>query len=146
MRISARRERPHPGAQLSLFEAEDSRRYTLWITNRPAATGGWLGQAAYLDAAHRVHARVEDAIRTGKDCGIGKIPSTSLAMNKAWQAAALTAATLLAWLKLLAWTAAWPGPSQRLCATASCTPPAWPAAAAGGACGSRPAGPGPQTS
>jgi len=49
-----------------------------------------------------VHARVEDATRTGKDCGIGKYPSTSLAMNKAWQAAALTAATLLAWLRLLA--------------------------------------------
>ncbi len=47
-------------------------------------------------------ARVEDATRTGKDCGIGKYPSTSLAMNKAWQAAALTAATLLAWLRLLA--------------------------------------------
>jgi len=26
---------------------------------------------------------VEDAIRAGKDCGIGKYPSTSLAMNKA---------------------------------------------------------------
>ena len=102
MRIFARRERPHPGAQLTLFEAEDGWRYTLWVTNRPAATRGWLGQPAYIDAAHRVHARVEDAIRTGKDCGIGKFPSTSLAMNKAWQAAALTAATLLAWLKLLA--------------------------------------------
>jgi Transposase DDE domain group 1 len=102
MRIFARRERPHPGAQLTLFEAEDGWRYTLWVTNRPASTTGWLGQPAYVDAAHRVHARVEDAIRTGKDCGIGKFPSTSLAMNKAWQAAALTAATLLAWLKLLA--------------------------------------------
>jgi hypothetical protein len=102
MRIFARRERPHPGAQLSLFEAGDGWRYTLWVTNRPASTRGWLGQPAYIDAAHRVHARVEDAIRTGKDCGIGKFPSTSLAMNKAWQAAALTAATLLAWLKLLA--------------------------------------------
>jgi hypothetical protein len=102
LRVFARRERPHPGAQLTLFEAEDGWRYTLWVTNRPAATRGWLGQPAYIDAAHRVHARVEDAIRTGKDCGIGKYPSTSLAMNKAWQAAALTAATLLAWLKLLA--------------------------------------------
>jgi hypothetical protein len=102
MRVFARRERPHPGAQLTLFEAEDGWRYTLWVTNRPASTRGWLGQPAYIDAAHRVHARVEDAIRTGKDCGIGKYPSTSLAMNKAWQAAALTAATLLAWLKLLA--------------------------------------------
>jgi hypothetical protein len=41
-------------------------------------------------------------IRTGKDCDIGKYPSTSLTMNKVWQAAALTAATLLAWLRLLA--------------------------------------------
>jgi hypothetical protein len=30
--------------------------------NRPASTRGWLGQPAYIDAAHRVHARVEDAI------------------------------------------------------------------------------------
>ena len=102
MRVFARRERPHPGAQLTLFEADDGWRYTLWVTNLTSSTQGWRGQLAYLDAAHRVHARVEDAIRTGKDCGIGKFPSTALAMNKAWQAAALTAATLLAWLKLLA--------------------------------------------
>ena len=102
VRVFARRERPHPGAQLTLFEAEDGWRYTLWVTNLTSSTKGWRGQPAYIDAAHRVHARVEDAIRTGKDCGIGKFPSTALAMNKAWQAAALTAATLLAWLKLLA--------------------------------------------
>ena len=102
MRIFARRERPHPGAQLTLFEAGDGWRYTLWVTNLPASASGWRGRLAYIDAAHRVHARVEDAIRTGKDCGIGKYPSTALAMNKAWQAAALTAATLLAWLRLLA--------------------------------------------
>ncbi len=102
MRIFARRERPHPGAQLTLFEAEDGWRYTLWVTNRPAATRGWLGQPAYIDAAHRVHARVEDAIRTGKDTGTGKFPSATLAMNKAWMSAAQTAATLLAWLRLLA--------------------------------------------
>jgi len=102
VRVFARRERPHPGAQLTLFEAEDGWRYTLWVTNLTSSTKGWRGQPAYIDAAHRVHARVEDAIRTGKDCGLGKFPSTALAMNKAWQAAALTAATLLAWLKLLA--------------------------------------------
>ena len=102
VRVFARRERPHPGAQLTLFEAEDGWRYTLWVTNLTSSTKGWRGQPAYIDAAHRAHARVEDAIRTGKDCGIGKFPSTALAMNKAWQAAALTAATLLAWLKLLA--------------------------------------------
>jgi Transposase DDE domain group 1 len=74
MRVLARRERPHPGAQLTLFEAADGWRYSLWVTNRPADTKGWLGQNAYLDAAHRVHARVEDAIRTGKDAGLGHFP------------------------------------------------------------------------
>ena len=68
MRVFARRERPHPGAQLTLFEAGDGWRYSLWATNRPATTKGWLGRDRYLDAAHRVQARVEDAIRTGKDC------------------------------------------------------------------------------
>ena len=38
MRVFARRERPHPGAQLSLFEAADGWRYSLWVTNLPAAT------------------------------------------------------------------------------------------------------------
>jgi hypothetical protein len=102
MRVFARRERPHPGAQLTLFEAEDGWRYTLWATNRPAATKGWLGQAAYIDAAHRVHARVEDAIRTGKDTGLGHLPSHDFAINAAWLTAAMTAQILLAWLKLLA--------------------------------------------
>jgi hypothetical protein len=102
MRLFARRERPHPGAQLTLFEAEDGWRYTLWATNLPQRTPGWRGQPAYIDAAHRVHARVEDAIRTGKDTGIGKFPSRQFALNQAWLAAALIAATLLAWLRLLA--------------------------------------------
>ena len=102
MRIFARRERPRPGAQLTLFEAEDGWRYSLWVTNLPAALRGWRANPAYIDAAHRVHARVEDGIRTGKDCGIGRFPSQAMAMNKAWFAAALIAATLLAWLRLLA--------------------------------------------
>jgi hypothetical protein len=72
MRVFARRERPHPGAQLTLFEAEDGWRYSLWATNRPADTKGWLGQNAYLDAAHRVHARIEDTIlpRGQPGCGV----------------------------------------------------------------------------
>jgi Transposase DDE domain group 1 len=53
MRVFARRERPHPGAQLTLFEAGDGWRYSLWVTNRAATTRGWLGQNAYIDAAHR---------------------------------------------------------------------------------------------
>jgi hypothetical protein len=102
MRVFARRERPHPGAQLTLFEAEDGWRYSLWVTNLPARTPGWRGQPTYIDAAHRVHARVEDAIRAGKDTGIGKFPSHQLSLNRAWFTAALTAATLLAWLRHLA--------------------------------------------
>jgi hypothetical protein len=74
MRVFARRERPHPGAQLSLLEAADGWRYSLHVTNLPAATRGWRGQWAYIDAAHRVHARVEDVIRTGKDTGLGHFP------------------------------------------------------------------------
>ncbi|HEX2322589.1 MAG TPA: IS1380 family transposase [Streptosporangiaceae bacterium] len=102
MRVFARRERPHPGAQLTLFEAGDGWRYTLWATNLPAATRGWRGQVAYIDAAHRVHARVEDGIRTGKQTGIGKLPSQSLAINGAWLAASLIAAALIAWLQHIA--------------------------------------------
>jgi hypothetical protein len=102
MRVFARRERPHPGAQLTLLEAEDGWRYSLWTTNRPAATKGWLGQLAYIDAAHRVHARVEDAIRTGKDTGLGHFPSCDYQVNAAWLTASMTAQILLAWLRLLA--------------------------------------------
>ena len=71
-------------------------------TNRPASTRGWLGQAAYIDSAHRVQARVEDAIRTGKDCGIGHFPSFDFGINAAWLTALMTGQILLAWLKLLA--------------------------------------------
>jgi Transposase DDE domain group 1 len=63
---------------------------------------GWRANPAYIDAAHRVHARVEDCVRTSKDTGIGKFPSASFAFNQAWLAASVTAATLLAWLRLLA--------------------------------------------
>ena len=63
---------------------------------------GLAGQHAYLDAAHRVHARVEDAIRTGKETGLGHFPSHDFAVNTAWLTAAMTGQILLAWLKLLA--------------------------------------------
>jgi hypothetical protein len=39
-----------------------------------ATTRSWLGQAAYIDAAHLVYAQGEDALRTGKDGGIGEMP------------------------------------------------------------------------
>ena len=102
MRVFARRERPHPGAQLTLLEAQDGWRYSLWATNLPATTTGWRGKNAYIDAAHRVHARVEDVIRTGKDAGLGHFPSFDFGINAAWLTAAMTGQILLAWLKLLA--------------------------------------------
>jgi hypothetical protein len=102
MRVFARRERPHPGATLSLFENEDGWRYTLWVTNLPEDTRGWRGKIAYIDAAHRVHARVEDSIRTGKSTGLGHFPSRDFAFSQAWLTAAMTGQILLAWLKLLA--------------------------------------------
>ena len=102
MRVFARRERPHPGAQLSLLEAADGWRYSLWVTNLPATTKGWRGQCAYIDAAHRVHARVEDVIRTGKHTGLGHFPSHDYGLNKAWLDASMIACILLSWLKLLA--------------------------------------------
>jgi hypothetical protein len=119
MRVFARRERPHPGVQLTLFEIEDGWRYSVWATNLPQATTGWRGKVPYVDAVHRVHARVEDGVRTGKDCGYGKFPSQALAMNKAWFAAALIAACLIAWLKLIALDGASPGRSPRPCGTGS---------------------------
>ena len=70
MRIICRRERPSSGAQLSLMEEADGWRYQLIATNTPT------GQAQFLEARHRPHARVEDRIRTGKNTGIGHLPST----------------------------------------------------------------------
>ena len=46
MRVFARRERPHPAAQLTLFEAGNGRRYSLWVTNLPAAVRGWRANPA----------------------------------------------------------------------------------------------------
>ena len=67
-----RRERPHPGAQLDLIEQRDGYRYTALATDTRA------GQHAWLDARHRAHARVEDRIRTGRDTGLGRLPSRVL--------------------------------------------------------------------
>src|SRR3954453_2796675 len=52
-RVIVRRERPHPGAQLSLFEERDGWRYTAFVTNTQ------VGALQWLEARHRAHARVE---------------------------------------------------------------------------------------
>ena len=96
MRVIVRRERPHPGAQLSLFEENDGWRYQAFATN--TATGA----LQFLEARHRAHARVEDWIRHAKDTGLGRLPSREYAINEAWLAAVAIAADLVAWLRLLA--------------------------------------------
>jgi DDE family transposase len=105
MRLIARRERPHPGAQLSLFEEREGWRYHLFVTNVPRLPAGHnnalLNNLAYLDAAERAHARVEDRIKDAKDCGMGKLPSHDFDRNQAWLETAALAQTLLSWFALL---------------------------------------------
>jgi Transposase DDE domain group 1 len=96
MRIIVRRERPHPGAQLTLFEEADGSRYTAFVTNTT------VGALQWLEARHRAHARVEDRIRCAKEAGLGRTPSRDFAINHAWCTAAAIAVDLLAWLQLLA--------------------------------------------
>jgi hypothetical protein len=52
MRVFARRERPRPGARLSLLEAAGGRRCSPHVASLPAATMGWRGQRAHI--SHRV--------------------------------------------------------------------------------------------
>ena len=98
MRVIVRRERPHPGAQLSLFEEADGWRY------QAVATNTTTGQLAFLEARHRAHARVEDRIRHAKDTGLNRFPSREFAINQAWLMATTVAADLVAWTRLLALT------------------------------------------
>jgi len=98
MRLIVRRERPHPGAQLSLFEEADGYRYQVVATNSA------VGQLAFLEARHRAHARAEDRIRHAKDSGLGRFPSRDFAINTAWAQLTAISADLIAWLRLLALT------------------------------------------
>ncbi len=91
MRVMVRRERPHPGAQMSVFEAHDGWRYQCLATDTPA------GQLAFLEARHRAHARVEDQHPHCKQTGLGRFPSREFTINEIWLQLALTAADLIAW-------------------------------------------------
>jgi hypothetical protein len=62
-RLILRKERPHPGAQLT-FADQDGHRITAFITDAPI--GSMPGQLAGLDLRHRQHARVEDRISPGQ--------------------------------------------------------------------------------
>ena len=96
-RLICRRERPHPGAQLSLFDQVNGMRHQVFATDTPH--GG--GSIQFLEVRHRCHARVEDRIRTGKNTGFGRFPSRQFAINAAWLELALTGIDLLAWTQAL---------------------------------------------
>jgi DDE family transposase len=96
-RFIVRREHPHPGAQLSLFDTIEGMRHQVFATDTPAGHGS----IQYLEARHRGHARIEDRIRCGKDTGFGRFPSRIFAINAAWLQLALTGIDLLAWTQLL---------------------------------------------
>jgi hypothetical protein len=81
-----RRERPHPGARLSLFDTIEGYRHQVIATDTPLGDG----PLTWIEVRHRAHARVEDRIRCGKDSGFGRFPSREYAINQAWLELALT--------------------------------------------------------
>ena len=68
-RVIVRRERPHPGAQLS-FTDHDGHRFQAILTDHDGDTGD-------LERHHRARARVEDRIRNDKDTGLATCRSAT---------------------------------------------------------------------
>ena len=93
-RAICRRERPHPGAQLS-FTDVNGYRFQVFITNQQG------GRIARLEQLHRQHAVVEDRIRCGKDTGLRNLPFQKFQPNAAWLELALCGQDLLAWTQRL---------------------------------------------
>jgi hypothetical protein len=93
-RLICRRERPHPGAQLSIFDTGDGWRHTTFITNTP-------GDHVSLELRHRGHARVEDRIRNWKATGLRNLPFEDYVRNQAWLAITIIASCLLTWTQLV---------------------------------------------
>jgi hypothetical protein len=95
-RLVCRRERPHPDAQLSLFDTGEGFRHTCFITNSTSA------DICALECRHRGHARVEDRVRNWKDCGLSNLPFEDVVRNMAWVQVSLRAGALLAWAQMTA--------------------------------------------
>jgi hypothetical protein len=94
LRMIARREDPHPGAQLT-FTDVDGHRFQVMVTDLAD------GDIAYLEALYRGRGRAERQICDAKDTGLANLPSASFAINTAWLGLVLVAHDLLAWTKLL---------------------------------------------
>jgi hypothetical protein len=89
-RLIVRRERPHPGAQLS-FTDHDGYRFQAILTDQPDE------DIAVLERRHRQRARVEDRIRDDKDTGLAKFPFKQFALNDVWLEIVLLAHDLIIW-------------------------------------------------
>jgi len=93
-RLIIRRERPHPGAQLS-FTDHDGYRFQAILTDQPDP------DIAVLECRHRQHAHVEDRIRDDKDSGLSKFPFKAFALNEVWLKIVMLAHDLLVWTQAL---------------------------------------------
>jgi Transposase DDE domain group 1 len=87
-RLIVRRERPHPGAQLS-FTDSDGHRFQAILTDR-------AGGVARLEREHRARARCEDRIRCAKQMGLDNLPFFDFEMNAVWLELVLIAQLLVA--------------------------------------------------
>jgi Transposase DDE domain group 1 len=96
-RLIVRRERPHPGAQLS-FTDHDGYRFQAILTDQPEE------DIAVLECRHRQHAHVEDRIRDDKDTGLSKFPFKAFALNEVWLEIVMLAHDLIVWTQALALT------------------------------------------
>ena len=88
VRLIVRRVRPTPGSQLALFATYS---YHGFITDRD-------GETLELEANHRRHAEIENAIRDLKyGVGLNHLPSGRFAANAAWLAVQVMAHNLARW-------------------------------------------------
>jgi Transposase DDE domain group 1 len=93
-RLIVRRERPHPGAQLS-FTDHDGYRFQAILTDQTDS------DIAVLECRHRQHAHVEDRIRDDKDTGLSKFPFKEFALNEVWLEIVMLAHDLIVWTQAL---------------------------------------------
>jgi hypothetical protein len=93
-RLIVRRERPHPGAQLS-FTDRDGYRFQAILTDQDDQ------DIAVLECRHRQHAHVEDRIRDDKDTGLSKLPFKEFALNEVWLEIVMLAHDLIIWTQAL---------------------------------------------
>jgi hypothetical protein len=93
-RLIVRRERPHPGAQLS-FSDQDGHRFLATLTDLD-------GDPVELERLHRARANTEDRIRAAKQTGLANLPFQSFEHNTVWMELSLIAQDLLALTQRLA--------------------------------------------